>query len=69
MRVTNTSYAVDMQTRRCLNEWPDSPAAGWKGTFFFRKIVLGEHNLPKKERKGTMLPQAKLAFGVVNRPK
>jgi len=27
----------------------------------FGKIVLGEHNFSKKERKGPMLPQAKYA--------
>jgi hypothetical protein len=51
-----------------LEERPDSPPAGWNGTFFLIKILHKVQNFYQKGKTRTMLPQAKPAFGSDTRP-
>jgi hypothetical protein len=61
-RVNNTRYAVGSKPGVCLDKWPDSPPAGWNETFFFRKMWHVVPHFPEKEKRSTMLPQAKQVF-------
>jgi hypothetical protein len=42
-RSDNRSDAVGFKPGVCLDTWPDSPPAGWNGTFFFRKKIKKHH--------------------------
>jgi hypothetical protein len=52
------SYTVGSKPGICRDNRPDSPPAGWNGTFFFIKILHAMQNFYEKDKKSTMLPQA-----------
>jgi hypothetical protein len=46
----DTTYAVVDLAGICLDNRPDSPAAGWKIPFFFTKILHVVQNFCEKEK-------------------
>jgi hypothetical protein len=60
--VMDRTYAVGSKSGVHLDERPDSPPAGRNGICFFTEILHKVQNFCEKEKRSTMLPQAKRAF-------
>jgi hypothetical protein len=59
-RVIHRSYAVGSKPGVCLDNRPDSPPAGWNGTFFL--FPEKEKNVPCGRRRNTLLSRANGPF-------